>query len=105
MSTHLNRRHNITFESKKKEKHITSSGQLRIHEVLKMKSKYAPTSEKHKAITKSIGVFIAKDMRPYDIVENVGFKKMVDELDSRYRIPCRTHFAENDFWGYFTILF
>lgn len=100
MIAHLKRKHNITVESShKKEKtkppvSSTSTGQLRLHDVFAMKNKYARSSDRHETITKSIGTFIAKDMRPYSIVENVGFKKMVAVLDPRYDIPSRTHFAE-----------
>lgn len=38
------------------------------------KQPFAPESEWAKAIPKSIGMFIAADMRPYSVVENKGFK-------------------------------
>ena len=45
-------------------------------------------------ITKSIGVFIAKDIRPYSVVENEGFQHMINVLESRYDLPSRVHFSE-----------
>lgn len=36
------------------------------------------------AITKSIAVFIAKDMRPYSVMENEGFQHMINMLEPRY---------------------
>ncbi|XP_040188247.1 E3 SUMO-protein ligase ZBED1-like [Rana temporaria] len=53
-----------------------------------------PQSDRAKAITKAIGVFIGADMRPYSIVQNEGFKHMLNVLEPRYNIPSRTHFSE-----------
>ena len=43
------------------------------------------------AITKPIRVFIAKDMRPYSVVENKGFQHMINVLESRYDLLSRVH--------------
>ena len=51
-------------------------------------------SDRAKAITNAIGVFIATDMRPYSVVQNEGFKNMLKVLEPRYEIPSRTHFSE-----------
>ena len=40
-------------------------------------------SEKASRITKSIGAFIAKDLRPYSVVENDGFLAMLRTLERR----------------------
>ena len=45
-------------------------------------------------ITRHVGIFIAKDVRPLNVVENSGFRKMVEVLDPRYTLPRRTHFSE-----------
>ena len=50
-------------------------------------------SERAKRITKSIGRFIALDLRPYSVVENVGFRGMVHSLEPRYEIPSRRYFT------------
>ena len=60
-------------------KSVTSSGQLRLHEAFSMTKKCTHTSTKHVSIARAIGVFIAKDMRPFSIVENRGFVNMVLE--------------------------
>ena len=54
---------------------------------------FPASSDRAKAITKSIGVFIAADKRPYSVVENKGFKNMIKVLEPRYEIPSRTHFT------------
>uniref|UniRef100_A0A1A8H4B8 BED-type domain-containing protein n=1 Tax=Nothobranchius korthausae TaxID=1143690 RepID=A0A1A8H4B8_9TELE len=53
-----------------------------------------PNSEKGKKITQAVGAFIAKDLRPYSVVENPGFKHMLKTLEPRYKVPARSHFAE-----------
>ena len=68
-------------------------GQLRLHDVLA--SKFHPTSSRAIAITKAIGIFISKDMRPYSVVNNAGFKALVQVLEPRYTVPSRTHFADS----------
>ncbi|KAL0184384.1 hypothetical protein M9458_020080, partial [Cirrhinus mrigala] len=47
------------------------------------KQPFAPESERAKAITKSFGMFIAADMRPYSVVENKGFKNLLKVLEPR----------------------
>ncbi|KAF0022157.1 hypothetical protein F2P81_025589 [Scophthalmus maximus] len=51
-------------------------------------------SDRAKAITHTISVFIGADMRPYLVVQNEGFKHMLKVLEPRYDIPWRTHFSE-----------
>ncbi|KAK6182239.1 hypothetical protein SNE40_009967 [Patella caerulea] len=54
-----------------------------------------PGSARSHAINRSIGLFMAHDMRPYSVVENVGFRRMVRTLEPRYNIPSKTYFATN----------
>ncbi|XP_038133614.1 E3 SUMO-protein ligase ZBED1-like [Cyprinodon tularosa] len=56
--------------------------------------KLAPTSTRAKKITESITKFICQDLRPYSVVENRGFKKMISTLEPRYIIPSRKQFTE-----------
>ena len=45
-------------------------------------------SDRAKAITNAIGVFIGADMRPYSVVQNEGFKHMLKVLEPRYIFFC-----------------
>ncbi|XP_060792575.1 zinc finger BED domain-containing protein 4-like [Neoarius graeffei] len=45
------------------------------------------------AITRDIGVFIAADMRPFSVVENAGFRRLIHTLEPKYTIPSRSHIA------------
>nr|XP_057922488.1 E3 SUMO-protein ligase ZBED1-like [Doryrhamphus excisus] len=44
-------------------------------------------------ITRDIGVFIAADMRPFSVVENKGFRRLLHTLEPKYTIPPRTYFT------------
>lgn len=50
--------------------------------------KLPPNSVRAQKITKSVAVFICKDLRPYSVVENQGFKKMIHTLEPQYAIIC-----------------
>ena len=106
MTAHLKRKHNIVDEAggklidvnnNKPNQTIDSSssnkGQLSLHDVFK--NKLPKNSTKAESISKSIGIFIAKDMRPYSIVDNEGFKNMLNVLEPRYEVPSRTYFSAN----------
>ena len=46
-----------------------------------MKNKLPRSGNRARVITKSIGVFIAKDMK---VMENEGFQHMINMLEPRY---------------------
>uniref|UniRef100_A0A672JRG1 BED-type domain-containing protein n=1 Tax=Salarias fasciatus TaxID=181472 RepID=A0A672JRG1_SALFA len=57
-------------------------------------AKLSANSERAKRITRSIACFIAKDLRPYSVVENEGFICMLQTLEPRYAIPSRKFLSE-----------
>ncbi|XP_048017725.1 E3 SUMO-protein ligase ZBED1-like [Megalobrama amblycephala] len=58
------------------------------------KAKLPFGSPRAQSITKSIAEFICKDLRPYSVVENDGFCRMLTTLEPRYEIPSRRHFTD-----------
>ena len=54
---------------------------------------YTASSQRAKSITAAVAQFIVKDLRPFNIVENLGFQNMIAVLDPRYNIPSRPHFS------------
>lgn len=52
-------------------------------------------SARAKKIMPAIAKFICKYMRPYSVVENTGFREIIQTLEPRYTIPSRPHFSEN----------
>ena len=51
------------------------------------------SSARATTITRDIGVFIAADMRPFSVVENQGFRRLLHTLEPKYTIPSRAHFT------------
>ncbi|KAL2079757.1 hypothetical protein ACEWY4_011180 [Coilia grayii] len=46
------------------------------------------------SITEAVGIFISKDIRPYSVVENAGFRLLMKRLEPRYVLPTRKHLSE-----------
>lgn len=57
-------------------------------------AKYHAKSQKAIQITNSIATFIAKDLRPYSIVESQEFMALIKTLDPRYTVLSRKHFSD-----------
>ncbi|KAE8279169.1 Zinc finger BED domain-containing protein 4 [Larimichthys crocea] len=55
--------------------------------------KLLPSSARATAITRDIGIFMAVDMRPFSVVENEGFRRLLHTLEPKYTIPSRVHFS------------
>ena len=51
---------------------------------------YKPDSSKKKAIDNDILNMVVKDMQPLSIVENVGFRQLIQRLDPKYPIIARS---------------
>ena len=51
----------------------------------------------HRAIKihNHIGEMMALDIQPYSIVEDLGFRKLIEEMCPNYQIPSRSYFSEN----------
>ncbi|KAJ8346731.1 hypothetical protein SKAU_G00281320 [Synaphobranchus kaupii] len=87
MRSHLFRHHpDLASEEK------TAGSQPTIDSVFKAKLPFA--SPRAASITKSIAGFICKDLRPYSVVENEGFRRMLTTLEPRYEVPSRRYFTD-----------
>ena len=84
MATHLKRHHpgvkNAAVHSAKQPL-ITAA----------FKQPLAAQSDRAKAITNAIGLFIAADMRPYSVVQNKGFKHMLKSVGTTRPIDYNTN--------------
>ncbi|XP_053569082.1 zinc finger BED domain-containing protein 4-like [Bombina bombina] len=76
-------------------KEITRLAEAHQPRIDAMLSTLPPNSEKGKRITKAVATFIAKDLRPYSVLENLGFRNLLKTLEPRYKIPSRNHLTEN----------
>lgn len=70
---------------------VVAANQRTIEEGL---SKLPRSSERAKRISSSIATFIAKDLRPYAVVNNEGFRALMRTLEPRYKLPKRKYFAQ-----------
>lgn len=92
MTTHLKRHHpNVDITGTRK-KQSAKAVQMQIP--MAFKQPLPANSDRAKGITNAIGVFIATDLRPYSVVENPGFKHMLNVIEPRYQVPSRPHFSQ-----------
>ncbi|XP_048020934.1 E3 SUMO-protein ligase ZBED1-like [Megalobrama amblycephala] len=61
---------------------------------LKQTLQLPTNSERSVKITEAIAGFICKDMRPYSVVENVGFRRLMKVMEPNYVIVSRKHLSE-----------
>ncbi|XP_029913137.1 zinc finger BED domain-containing protein 1-like [Myripristis murdjan] len=92
LNTHLVRRHGETGD----EEASTASAKTRQDTDIQefFQPKLSHNSARAMVITASIARFIVKDLRPYSVVENEGFRDMIKTLEPRYTIPSRQHFTD-----------
>lgn len=75
-----------------KRKHEDNTQQS-IQNALKKKSYLTTTSERAMKITKNIGEMITLDYQPYSIVDDRGFKNLLNTLESKYKLPTRQYLS------------
>ncbi|XP_041853351.1 E3 SUMO-protein ligase ZBED1-like isoform X2 [Melanotaenia boesemani] len=91
LALHLRRRHSVETEEKNAQQEASKSATSASSY---FQSALADNSTHSKAITEAIGYFICKDMCPYSVVENAGFRQMIRILEPKYKLPSRQHFSE-----------
>lgn len=57
-------------------------------------NKFPARSQKAQKITQAVLGFICKDLRPLSVVENAGFRQLLNECEPRYQIPTRKWITE-----------
>ncbi|XP_029958862.1 zinc finger BED domain-containing protein 1-like isoform X2 [Salarias fasciatus] len=87
LRAHLARHHAEVLAEKQPQKRIEPN-QTTVDALLPSNS---PRAQR---ITEAVVHFICKDLRPYSVVDNVGFRWMLHTLEPRYRIPQRVHITE-----------
>ncbi|KAK6168330.1 hypothetical protein SNE40_020888 [Patella caerulea] len=58
------------------------------------RNKLSSNSTRAKSITAGVTEFIIKDLRPFCVVENAGFRNLLTILEPNYVLPSRQHFSE-----------
>lgn len=59
------------------------------------RSKFDSTNPKQIQITEKIAMMIAKDLQPYSIVEDPGFRALIEATEPRYVMPSRKTFSHD----------
>ena len=69
--------------------------QMTISECIKASQPLPRSSPRWKTLTDSVCYFIAKDLQPYDTVNDPGFLHMINTFEPRYKPPDRKSLATN----------
>lgn len=72
----------------------TGGTQQTLSDVINKKKKWSIDSPEAQKVHRSIGKMIAVDIQPYSIVDDSGFKELIDALEPRYVLPSRKFFSE-----------
>lgn len=104
LKRHIEGQHpQINLENRKKKRKTTASAeqpppkkakgttQPTLLDVVKT---YSKQSKRHNELTRAVALFMCKDMRPFSIVNDDGFRSLLKLLDPKFDLPGRTHFAE-----------
>uniref|UniRef100_A0A1A8JA70 BED-type domain-containing protein n=1 Tax=Nothobranchius kuhntae TaxID=321403 RepID=A0A1A8JA70_NOTKU len=92
MTVHLRRHHPDAQTSGGRNKHQQPSKQQALPE--SFRQPFTRDSKRAKEIDRAIATFIAVDMRPFSVVDNIGFQETLRVLEPRYNLPSRTYFTE-----------
>lgn len=65
-----------------------------MREAIDKREKLAPESNKAKLITEKVTEFIVLDDQPLSVVENVGFRRLMECLKPRYIMPSRYYISD-----------
>ena len=81
---------------KEKERAATQTPltQLTVTETYKRQQPYSNDSKKKKELNEKVMEFICLDHQPLSVVEDIGFKRLVNCLDPRYTLPSRKYFTD-----------
>ena len=103
MAGHLRRSHPTINVSGTARKDLGSSKTIQTSIASAFQQKYPVDSDRHKLITQGIGMFIAKDMQPYSVVTDKGFRYIMKTVEPRYSIPSRTYFSRKVVPGLYAV--
>lgn len=89
MQRHLQHHHNSVLKSTAPVKTTLSQATL----TMAFRPQLPQSSTRATTITRDIGVFSSADMRPFSVVENQGFWRLIHTLGPKYTFPSCTHFT------------
>ncbi|XP_060794595.1 zinc finger BED domain-containing protein 4-like [Neoarius graeffei] len=65
-----------------------------IQQVLEQSKEFAKDSAKAKSVTNKVMEMIALDDQPFSIVEDRGFRRLIEHIESHYSLPSRRYFSD-----------
>ena len=74
---------------KKAAKSVKKGYQLTLGEALEFKPQYDKRSDRYKAITNRLAIFIGATNMPNSLIENPEFRALLNACDPRYHVPGR----------------
>ncbi|CAI5678562.1 zinc finger BED domain-containing protein 4-like [Oreochromis niloticus] len=97
MIKHLQKHHakeyaEFSLASKAKQKSVPY--QQTLLENIQRREKFPPESNRAKLITEKIVEFVVLDDQPLSVVENDGFRRLIEHLEPRYMLPNRHFISE-----------
>lgn len=95
LSDHMKRKHPALLDSRAPSSISQSQDLVKYKQPSIFSTKLSGESQRSTQITSAILQFIVKDLRPFSVVSNEGFKNMISTLEPRYTIPGRQHFSES----------
>ncbi|KAK7878679.1 hypothetical protein WMY93_030515 [Mugilogobius chulae] len=75
------------------ERATPAAGKTLIKQAFDSALKYSKDSAKAKSITRKITEMIALDDQPFSVVEDKGFRQLMDHIEPRYVMPSRHYFS------------
>lgn len=85
----------ITFQAQQQADGSSSAKQIKLDNIFPAVAPMKPDNPRSVQITKAITRMIAMDFQPYSVVENRGFRELIQVLEPKYQIPPRTTFSRN----------
>ncbi|KAL6463619.1 hypothetical protein MHYP_G00280100 [Metynnis hypsauchen] len=83
----------LTLQSKK-QAGDDKTKQLTVVDALERREKFPANSMKATKITEKVLEFIVLDAQPISVVEDGGFRRLLEHLEPRYNLPSRKYFSE-----------
>ena len=98
LMVHKDQFQSLLEEKRRKEKPKKAEGVALKQETLKFMvekhTAYSANNRRAKAITYRVAEMICTDLQPFSIVSDVGFERLLAELEPRYVLPSRRLFSE-----------
>ena len=94
LNKHLQKHHAKEHAELRAKPAESTTKQLTLVDALQRREKLPAGSVKATNITEKIMEFIVLDSQPLSVVDNEGFRRLLEHLEPRYSLPSRKYFSE-----------